>query len=219
MSEATRPQMAKISARETTWSGVEARIFSRHRRIRYTSDAAKRAEKMRLVCRIGRGSASPACTRCPSPAPGGAADDRRSGCPAEDDPPCGSGSLRRTSIAMGRGGVARVARRRSTPPRARRSRCSGSPGVWLGDFDLGRGGIDLRRALINKLRRRATLADERPGLFDRLGPPFVVADLESCLPGLSVGRVARVLFSFAPGAGRVACVCGYSCVGVVRGRF
>lgn len=93
------------------------------------------------------------------------------------------------------------------------------PGFGLGDFDLGRGGIDLRRALINKLRRRATLADERLGLFDRLGPPFVVADLESCLPGLSVGRVARVLFSLAPGAGRVACVCGYSCVGVVRGRF
>jgi hypothetical protein len=55
--------MAKISARETTWSGVEAQIFSRHRRIRYTSDAANSAEKMRFVCRIGSDSASPAPRR------------------------------------------------------------------------------------------------------------------------------------------------------------
>lgn len=76
------------------------------------------------------------------------------------------------------------------------------PGFGLGDFDLGRGGIDLRRALINKLRRRATLADERLGLFDRLGPPFVVADLEpACLASRSGGWLG---FCFRSHPGRAA---------------
>lgn len=83
------------------------------------------------------------------------------------------------------------------------------PGFGLGDFDLGRGGIDLRRALINKLRRRATLADERLGLFDRLGPPFVVADLEpACLASRSGGWLG---FCFRSHPGRAA---WRACVGV-----
>jgi hypothetical protein len=107
MSDATRPQMAKISVRETTWSGVEARIFSRHRRIRYTSGAANSAEKMRFVCQIGSGSASPACTRtrCPSPPVA---------CWRRGALPCGGRTLRRTSIAIGCVGLAR---RRSTARR------------------------------------------------------------------------------------------------------
>jgi hypothetical protein len=78
---------------------VERRIFSRHRRIRYASDAAKSSEKMRLVCRIGSDSASPACTRAaPRCGFGG---------------PCGDGALRRRCNVM-----------RGHGRRRRRQRCS-----------------------------------------------------------------------------------------------
>jgi hypothetical protein len=107
---------------------VEARIFSRHRRIRYTSDAANNVEKMRFVCRIDSGSASPACTRtrCPSPPVA---------CWRRGALPCGHGTLWRTSIAIGCVGLAR---RRST---ARRQGGGAEqwPGVW--GFDLGGGSI------------------------------------------------------------------------------
>jgi hypothetical protein len=87
------------------------------------------AEKMRFVCRIG--SASPACTRTCCPSPSVACWRRR-------ELPCGGGTLRRTSIAIGCVGLAR---RRST---ARRQGGGAEqwPGVWR--FDLGGGSISTR---------------------------------------------------------------------------
>jgi hypothetical protein len=96
------------------------------------------AEKMRFVCRIGSGGASPACTRtrCPSPPVA---------CWRRGALPCGGGTLRRTSIAIGCVGLAR---RRST---ARRQGGGAEqwPEVW--GFDLGGGLISTRGG-----RRRLT---------------------------------------------------------------
>jgi hypothetical protein len=89
------------------------------------------AEKMRFVCRIGSGSASPAYTRtcCPSPPVA---------CWRRGALPCGGGTLRWTSIAIGCVGLAR---RRSTA--RRQGGAEQWPGVW--GFDLGGGSISTRR--------------------------------------------------------------------------